>query len=108
MNELILFNVSFPDQETAHQAAYMLLEKKLIASAHVRPHESIYSWEGKLNHDQEYTLSANTEKSFISEIEQEIKALHPHKIPGIYYFPIQAEHNYAKYTTDLLKTNSGE
>ncbi|MBI2775418.1 divalent-cation tolerance protein CutA [Candidatus Dependentiae bacterium] len=108
MNDLIGFSVSFPDQETAHQAAYVLLEKKLIARAHICPHESIYSWEGKINHDQEYTLSAKTEKSLVSEIEQEIKTVHPNKIPGIYYFPIEAEHNYAQWTIDSLKKNSRE
>lgn len=82
---------NFPDRESAEQLARRLVERRLAACVNVLAEcTSIYRWEGKLENAREVPMLIKTTSARYSEIEREIKAVHPYELPEIVAVPIAA------------------
>lgn len=70
--------------------ATKLIEASLAACVNLFPLDSIYLWQGKINHDQEYQLIIKTDLSKFDELAATIKTLHSYEVPEIIALPIVA------------------
>jgi periplasmic divalent cation tolerance protein len=77
-------------QEVGRQIANILIEKKLAACVNiVSPVNSIYTWEGNVNEDQEALPVIKTRSDlFESRLIPAIRENHPYDVPEIIALPI--------------------
>ena len=85
--------------EIASSIAETLVNKKLAACVNiVNGIESVYQWQGKIEHDQEILLIIKTRQSLFSQLEQTIQELHNYELPEIIAVPITSgEKNYLNW-----------
>ncbi len=76
-------------KEEARTIASALLEQKLAACVQLQEIESLYSWEGKTQNENEILLLIKAPKAKYSDIEQAIKQIHTYKTPEIILIPIE-------------------
>ncbi|MGB1589348.1 MAG: divalent-cation tolerance protein CutA [Candidatus Poseidoniaceae archaeon] len=65
-------------------------------AACVQQHEisSTYEWEGKIQHEKEWSISVKVSSTNIDSIIQVIKHLHPYEVPQILIQSVEANSNY--------------
>lgn len=95
---IIVFNTC-NSAEVASSIAEMLVSKKLAACVNiVKGIESVYQWQGKIEHEQEILLIIKTRQSLFSQLEQAIQKLHNYELPEIIAVPIVlGEKNYLNW-----------
>lgn len=80
----IQLQCTFPDRETAELTARTLLEEKLLACAQIAgPALSFYSWQGKLEKEEEWLLLLKTRTSLFETVCERIKKNHPYDCPQL-------------------------
>jgi periplasmic divalent cation tolerance protein len=80
-----------PDQATARQLADKLVEIQLAACVNiVSGLESVYRWQGRIEHDQELLLLIKTRRQAVEQLSDAIRALHPYELPEVIAVPIVA------------------
>ena len=100
--QLSLILVTAPSLEIANQLAHGLVTKRLAACVTVLPQVmSTYIWEGQLTQTEEVQLMIKTPSSRYVELEQFIRAHHPHDTPEIIEIP--AGHVTQRYWEWVLK-----
>jgi periplasmic divalent cation tolerance protein len=86
--ELIL--CTCPDKNTAKELAHLLVSKKLAACVNILPGvTSVYSWEGRIESEQEHLLLIKSSKANYSNIEITLFKHHPYEVPEIIALPIE-------------------
>ena len=81
--------ITVPNEEVAHTIARHLVEQRLAAGINIIPGlTSIYHWKGKIEEASELLLIAMTTESHLSELEHEVKALHPYETPEVIVLPV--------------------
>ncbi|HZL84667.1 MAG TPA: divalent-cation tolerance protein CutA [Candidatus Krumholzibacteria bacterium] len=76
--------VAVPSSRQATRIATRLLQLELCACAQtLGPMRSHYRWRGKLQHAREWLLLLKTRTVLLSDVEREIRRLHPHAVPEI-------------------------
>jgi uncharacterized protein involved in tolerance to divalent cations len=82
--EVIIVYSTFPNKETARQIGTQLIEKQLAACVNLLPQiESIYQWNGEMNHDEEFLMVMKTTKGRYEELEKTLTQLHPYECPEL-------------------------
>lgn len=71
-----------------------LLNKKLIACYNLFPITSSYWWDGKIENTSEFVTLLKTKTSNWKIIKEEIKNIHPYKIPCIMKTKVEANKEY--------------
>ena len=79
----------------AESIATQLVERKLAACVQVSAIESVYTWEGATQRDDEYRLLIKTAAERYPEVEAAILELHSYELPAVYAFAM--EHAYEPY-----------
>ena len=51
--------------------------------------ESVYQWQGKIEHDKEILLIVKTQQALFSQVEKTIQELHDYELPEIIAVPIE-------------------
>ena len=85
--------------DIASSIAETLVSKKLAACVNmVKNIESVYQWQGKIEHTKEILLIIKTRQSLFSQLEQAIKELHNYELPEIIAVPVDTgETNYLNW-----------
>ena len=79
------------NREEAARIADALIASRLAACVQIMPEiESVYRWQGKIEHATEVLLIAKTVASKFEELEREVRALHSYETPEIVAVPIIA------------------
>ena len=88
--EFIVALITAPSREVGERIADALVQGKLAACVNiVGPIRSVYTWEGKMCHDEEVLLVAKTTlEVFQREFMSAVKSLHPYDVPEIIALPI--------------------
>lgn len=90
MSDVSLIYTTWPDEESARDAAQKLLEARLIACANLLPGgTSLYQWKGKMQAEAEWVMILKTARA--PECTERIKALHPYEEPAILEWLVEAE-----------------
>ncbi len=92
-----------PDIESAKKMAHAIVENKTAACCNIVQNIiSVYSWEDKINEDDEYLLIIKSHKEQYSGLEEQILKLHPYDLPEIIFFDIDG--GYKKYIDWIIKS----
>lgn len=84
MMAAILVLTNLPTLDEAKELAEALVTKKLCACVNINSKcHSIYTWDGKIEEAEEYTLLIKTTTNKYIKLEQEIKRLHSYEVPEI-------------------------
>jgi periplasmic divalent cation tolerance protein len=77
--------------EKAKSIAKMLVEERLAACVNISPAiESIYWWEGKLDHSLEYVLMMKTTLDRIDGLRERLLKLHPYDVPEFVVLTVES------------------
>jgi periplasmic divalent cation tolerance protein len=88
MDKLVAF-ITVPSRDVGKKIADTLLDKKLAACVNMFPINSLYTWEGKVQNDDELLLIVKTTTAvFESKLIPEVQAVHPYDVPEIIALPI--------------------
>ncbi len=88
MEHIVVF-ITAPNKETAAGIARALVGEMLAACINIIPGvRSIYSWQGKIEDEEEVVLIAKTKKELFSKLSGRVKELHPYQTPEIIALPI--------------------
>lgn len=69
-------------KEQASNIASALVEERLAACVNiVGPIESVYRWEGNVDHAQEFLLLIKTTAEFSRRVQERIRELHTYELP---------------------------
>lgn len=78
-----------PDRDTATALAEALVNGGLAACVNIVPAvESVYRWQGKIQHDEELLLIIKARNDRFDAISQLIRDRHPYELPEIIAVPI--------------------
>ena len=104
MSYSILF-VTCPDSRSARKISDSLLKKKLVACVNtVSRIKSEYWWKGKIKDHLEVLMIAKTKTKLYSQIEKEVKKLHPYTVPEIISFKItKGNKGYLNWISEVTK-----
>jgi len=84
MTNFIEVHTTIDTREAAQKIAETLVTKRLAACVQISgPITSVYWWQGKIEHAQEWVCTAKTQKSLYYELEQAIKEAHSYDVPEI-------------------------
>ena len=68
--------------EEAATIAHALVERKLAACVNIVPHvESVYRWQGKIEHGSEWLLIIKTQEHVFERLRDAIRELHSYETP---------------------------
>lgn len=71
-----------PDADIAAKLAEAIVEAQLAACVNIIPAiESVYRWQGKIEHDAESLLLIKTSRQKLSLLESLISQKHPYELP---------------------------
>lgn len=85
---LVLTNL--PDLAAAEKLAAALVEERVAACVNIlAPCQSVYRWQGVLQHDEEYPVLIKTTRDAYAALESAIRARHPYELPEIVAVPIE-------------------
>jgi periplasmic divalent cation tolerance protein len=85
----IVVMITAPSSAVGERIANTLLEKKLIACANIlSPVLSLFTWEEKLNRENEVMLVCKTRLALLDQIIPVVKAIHPYQVPEIIALPL--------------------
>lgn len=77
--------------ETGINIARTLVEERLAACVNLAPAvESIYWWQGKLDHSLEYVLMIKTTAAKVDALRERLLALHPYEVPEFVVLPVES------------------
>ena len=98
-NDYIIVLTTCNSSALASSIADFLVSNKLAACVNiVKGIESVYQWQGKIEHDNEILLIIKTKQTLFSHVEQAIQERHDYELPEIIAVPIEAgEKNYLNW-----------
>lgn len=99
-----IIKTTFPLKKQAKNLAKILFDNRLLSCAQISKTLSLYTWNGKLCKQKEYTISIKTTKPYIQPIISLIKAHYCYEIPEIIIS--KAESKNKAYSTWLESTLS--
>ena len=70
--------------EDARRLADAAIERRLAACVHVDAIESVYRWQGAVQHDTEQRLVFKTSEAAAPALKALILELHPYELPALY------------------------
>jgi periplasmic divalent cation tolerance protein len=71
-------------REEAQKLAGALVEHKLAACAQINEIESVYTWDGAVQHDAEFRILFKVKASQYDAVEKMIVDMHSYELPAIY------------------------
>lgn len=72
----------------ALRLARLAVEGRLAACAQVSPIESVYVWQGAVQHEPEYRLVLKTTAELRAALEAALAQAHPYQVPAILTVPL--------------------
>jgi periplasmic divalent cation tolerance protein len=85
----VVIFVTAESEEQARRICDVLLKKKLIACANiVRNVESLFWWQGKVEHSAELLLIMKSRRELLEEITRLVKENHSYDVPEVVALPI--------------------
>jgi periplasmic divalent cation tolerance protein len=97
--EYVVIFITAPDEEEAARIARTIVEERLAGCVNIiKGVRSIYSWEGKVEDEDEVLMVVKTKKTLFSAVEKRVKELHSYSVPEIISIPlIEGSEEYLKW-----------
>ena len=86
----IIVLITVPNRDVGLQIANLLLERKLAACVNlVSPVNSVYTWQGSVQNDEETLLIVKSRADlFADQLVPTVQAIHPYQVPEIIALPV--------------------
>lgn len=99
--------ITAPEGDKAAGLARMLVEERHAACVNIVPAiQSIYWWQGKLEHSAESLLIVKTDKVKVSALIKAVKRAHPYSVPEVISLRIkEGNRDYLKWIAESLGTS---
>jgi periplasmic divalent cation tolerance protein len=102
-NPAIVVLSNLPDKESADKLVEYLIKNKLAACINIlAPCQSIYEWQGKIEHATEFPVVIKTNQALYREVEQAILQNHPYELPEI--IQVSIDDGYSPYLAWINET----
>lgn len=89
-SKIVLGYCTFPNEETAKTICEILVNEGTVACANILgPMQSIYSWQGRTQHETEWPAILKTSQIKQATLKERIRAIHPYENPCLIFFPIE-------------------
>lgn len=99
----IIIYVTLPNMEEANKIISHLLKNKLIACANSFPIKATSCWTGKIEEVDEIISILKTKKGKWEKVRDEIKKIHPYKIPCIMKLDVESNEEYEEWVNSETK-----
>lgn len=96
--------VTAGSEDEARAIARALVQEKLAACVNFTPIQSVYTWQGEIQQDQEWQLFIKTDLANFDQLAARIQALHSYDVPEIIAWPIQ--HGSAAYLSWMAENST--
>jgi len=105
MNEVFFGYSTTPNIEVARKIAEQVISKKLAACVNILPQmESIYTWKGQIEHEQECVLIFKTTKEKAIKLEETLLEIHPYECPCVVFLPVASGYSgFLKWIDEQLQ-----
>jgi periplasmic divalent cation tolerance protein len=104
MSEIIVL-VTASDKVEAARIARALVEARLAGCVNiVKDIRSIYSWQGKIEDENEVLMVVKTRELLFDSLMEKVKELHSYTVPEIIALPIiQGSEDYLKWLKEVTE-----
>ena len=99
----IIIKITCPGIREARRIIKHLIQKKLISSANFFPVKSMSSWTGEIQEVDEFIAFLKTRKDNWKKVRDEIKKIHPYKVPCITKIDVEANEDYESWVNKQTK-----
>jgi periplasmic divalent cation tolerance protein len=97
----LLVATTVATREQALVLAREMVERRLAACAQITAIESVYRWQGAVQHDAEFRLLFKTRPAAYARLEAALRECHPYVLPAIHAIAtVQADAAYAEWVRD--------
>ena len=105
MTDKLLVLTTAGSEAEARKIAQALVERGLAACVNIVPRiQSVYRWEGKIEHAEEYLLLIKTVKAREEQVRAAICELHTYGLPECIAIPIASgSADYLKWLSDSVE-----
>lgn len=93
--ELLLVTTTVATRDDALSLAQHVVSAGLAACVQMSEVESVYRWDGVVQHEVEWRLALKTTVAMYEPLQQAILERHPYELPAIFAVPVAAA--YAPY-----------
>ena len=106
MSDKVVILVTAASKEEGRRIAERLVEARLAACVNITaPIESVYRWEEKIAHDEEYQLIIKSTRELFPEIKEAIRQIHSYRTPEIVCLPIvEGSREYLQWLEESVRT----
>lgn len=103
-NQYCVIYCTYPDRQTAEEAANGMLEARLVACTNIIPNISAhYIWENNTKEGKEELLMMKTRQDKLPEVEKFIVDSHPYEFPEFIAMPIiYGNKNYLSWIDEVV------
>lgn len=109
MTTLVAIHTTLPDRDSAAQLARLMVTRRLAACAQIEAIESVYVWEGQLQHTPEHRVVFKTLASCQAVLCTAVRAHHPYEVPQILTLPVlQANEDYVDWVRSLVAPSTDQ
>jgi periplasmic divalent cation tolerance protein len=77
-------------QAQARALAQALVQRRLAACAQISQIESVYRWQGQVQHEPECRIVIKTTRERYAQVESAIRELHGYELPAIHAVAFEA------------------
>ena len=96
--------VTAASQPDAVAIAHALVSRKLAACVNLVPVQSIYTWDGSVQEDNEWQLLIKTRRERLDALEHVIHDLHAYDVPEMIVLPIiQGAQPYLQWMSEMTE-----
>lgn len=108
--QVLVVYCTVPDENTGKSIAAAIVAEKLAACVNILPTVlSVYTWQEKIEQEQETLLMIKTTTSCYAALEAKLLALHPYDTPEIIAVPVEkGAISYLNWVSDSTLSSPSE
>ena len=82
--------------------AHALLSEKVVACIQIEKIRSMFSWEAKINSEEEWRVTLTTKLDLVHQIIQAVQTTHPYEVPQIVWHAVNTDQNYGNRINEVI------